>query len=130
MKNKAWIRILFAIAAIYDLVIGFAFLISGPRIFEATEVPQPNHWGYIQFGALLLMVFGLMFVAIACNPARNRNLIPYGMLLKLSYSGIVGYYWANTGVPGLFKPFVIMDVLMLVLFIVAYYSIEVLSDGN
>ena len=121
--NIRWIRVLFAIAALYDFVIGLTFLVNGSGLFAATGVPQPNHWGYIQFGAILLMIFGLMFAAVAINPSGNRNLIPYGMLLKIGYVSLVGYYWYNTGVPWLFQPFFYIDLVMLVLFTIAYKSI-------
>ncbi len=121
--NIGSIRLLFAIAAIYDFAIGIAFLTSGPQLFENTGVPQPNHWGYIQFGALLLMIFGLMFSAVAWNPRVNRNLICYGILLKISYCSLVGYYWAAGPIPWLFKPFLFIDFVMLVLFVIAYYAI-------
>jgi hypothetical protein len=115
-----WIRVLFGIAGAYDFLIGLAFLVSGPSLFEAAGVPQPNHWGYLQFPALLLMTFGLMFFAVAASPQANRNLIPYGILLKLSYTAVVAYHWAVSDVPLLFKPFAIIDAVMLVLFAVAY----------
>ena len=113
-------RLLFTVAGAYDFIIGAAFLGFGPQLFEATSVPQPNHWGYLQFGALMLMIFGLMFFAVASNPVANRNLIPYGILLKLSYVAIVTYYWVSTDVPLLFKPFAVIDAVMLVLFVIAY----------
>ena len=59
-------------------------------------------------------------VAVAASPVANRNLIPFGMLLKLSYVGIVAYYWMATDLPFLFKPFAVVDALMFVLFVVAY----------
>jgi hypothetical protein len=114
------VRPLFVVAGLYDLVIGLTFLFFGPRLFETTGVPQPNHWAYIQFGSLLLMIFGAMFFAVAYDPAANRNLIPFGMLLKLSYTGLVAYYWATTDCPTLFKPFAVIDAVMLVLFYLAY----------
>ncbi len=114
------IRLLFGIAGAYDFVIGLVFLFFGPRLFDATGVPHPNHWGYIQFGSLLLVIFGTMFFAVAYDPAANRNLIPYGMLLKLSYTGLVAYYWVTTDCPLLFKPFAIIDGVMFVLFWLAY----------
>jgi hypothetical protein len=118
-----WIRILFGISGAYDLVLGILFVGFGPAIFEAASVPEPNHWGYIEFGALLLIVFGLMFFAVANDPLANRNLMPYGMLLKLSYSVLVAYYWAVTeDLPMLFKPFAIVDAVMFVLFLIAYTS--------
>ena len=94
--NIATVRLLFAVAGLYDFIIGLVFLLIGRQLFDATGVPQPNHWFYVQFGALMLVIFGIMFLAVARDPVRNRNLMPYGMLLKLSYVGLVGYYWIAT----------------------------------
>src|SRR2546421_2820371 len=87
------IRLLFVIAGVYDFVIGLAFLFFGPQLFDSTGVPHPNHWGYVQFGSLLLVIFGTMFFTVAYDPVANRNFMQYGMLLKLSYTGLVAYYW-------------------------------------
>src|SRR5207253_2346229 len=114
------VRLLFITAALYDFLVGVTFLLFGPRLFEATGVPPPNHWGYIQFGSLLLIVFSIMFFAVAYDPMANRNLMLYGMLLKLSYVGLVGYYWIATDCPQLFKPFAVIDGVMFVLFLLAY----------
>jgi hypothetical protein len=108
------------IAGLYDFGIGLVFLLFGSQLFDSAGVPQPNHWGYIQFGSLLLVVFGTMFFAVAYDPVANRNLIPYGMLLKLSYTGLVTYYWVTTDCPMLFKPFAVIDGVMFVLFFLAY----------
>ncbi len=117
------VRLLFFVAALYDGVIGVVFLGWGPQLFEEAGVPFPNHWGYIEFGALLLVIFGVMFLTVAAAPRSNRNLIPFGVLLKLSYTGLVGYYWVTTDLPLLFKPFAIVDGIMLILFIMAYQSL-------
>jgi hypothetical protein len=117
---RSVIRLLFLICGLYDFLIGLAFLCLAPQLFDATGVPPPNHWGYVQFGSLLLMVFGCMFFAVAYDPAANWNLIPYGMLLKLSYTGLVAYYWSTADCPSLFKLFAIIDAVMFVLFFLAY----------
>ncbi|MCA9231890.1 MAG: hypothetical protein KDA57_14670 [Planctomycetales bacterium] len=114
------IRGLFVVAGLYDFLIGLTFLFFGSRLFEAASVPQPNHWAYIHFGSLMLMIFGLMFFAVARDPVGNRSLIPYGMLLKISYTGLATYYWVTTDCPFLFKPFAVIDGVMLVLFWLAY----------
>jgi hypothetical protein len=114
------VRLIFLVAGLYDFIIGLTFLFFGPQLFDAAGVPQPNHWAYIQFGALLLIVFGIMFLAVARDPVGNRNLMPFGMLLKLSYTGLVAYYWATTDCPMLFKPFAVIDAVMFVLFLLAY----------
>lgn len=113
------IRIGFLLAGVYDFLIGMAFLLEGSAIFEWAGVPPPNHWAYIQFASLLLMVFGVLFFTVALDPIANRNLIPFGMLLKLSYCGLVGYYWLTTGCPTLFKPFAVIDGIMFFFFLFA-----------
>lgn len=47
---------------------------------------------------------------------RNRNLILYGILLKVSYCSIVLYHWA-TLTASIWKPFCIADIIFLVLFV-------------
>lgn len=118
--HSTWFRALFAIAGMYDGLIGLAFLTAGHKIFEGFSVPPPNHWAYIEFTSALLIIFGLMFFSIALKPEANRNLIPYAMLLKVSYIAVAGYYWVLSDIPWLFKPFAIIDAVMLVLFALAY----------
>jgi hypothetical protein len=114
------IRGLFYLAALYDGVLGLAFLFSADGLYTRFRVTPANHPGYVQFPALLLVVFALMFLAVARNPARNRNLIPYGMLLKVAYCGVVGFYWFGAGIPDMWKPFAVIDAVFLALFIWAY----------
>ncbi|MBD3243069.1 MAG: hypothetical protein GF331_20935 [Chitinivibrionales bacterium] len=116
MSSNRAITVLFAVAALYDGLLGAAFLLAGRPLFEQFAVPPPNHFGYVQFPAALLVVFALMFLAIAKDPPRNRNLIPYGMLLKASYCGVVLFHWVTTDLPGMWKPFCIIDLVFLGLF--------------
>jgi len=111
---------LFVVAAAYDGVLGVLFLVSGNAVFEWFDVTPPNHAGYIQFPAALLIVFALMFLTIATRPAANRNLIVYGILLKISYCGVVFYHWFTAGIPDMWKPFAVADIVFAVLFLWAY----------
>jgi hypothetical protein len=117
------IRLIFVVAALSDFLFGFGFLVAGPAIFEWAGIPAPNHWGTIQFAALMLMIFGLMFAAVAYDPVSQRNLIRYGLLLKLSYCGLVVYYWVTSEVPMLFRGFAIVDAILYVLFLVSYLKL-------
>jgi hypothetical protein len=118
---------LFIVAALYDGVLGAAFLIAPAWVYSAVGVTPPNHWAYVQFPASLLVIFGLMFAAVAIKPIENRNLIPYGILLKAAYCGIVFLYWSAEGIPGLWKPFAVIDLVMGVLFLWSYWSLEKLA---
>jgi hypothetical protein len=110
------ITALFIVSAIYDGLLGAAFLFASGPLFLWVGVTPPNHPGYVQFPAALLIVFAIMFTVIAANPVKNRNLIPYGILLKVSYCGVVLFHWFAAGLPGIWKPFCIADLIFLVLF--------------
>ncbi|MFC1761230.1 hypothetical protein ACFL6U_04025 [Planctomycetota bacterium] len=124
MKKKPAISLLFVIGALYDGLVGIIFLFAGSAIFQWCQATPPNHFGYVQFPAALLIIFALMFLAIAKDPLKNRNLIPYGILLKVAYCSIVFFYWFTSGIPNMWKPFAICDIIFLVLFIWAYQSLR------
>ena len=118
--SLSFVRLLFAVVGVYDFAIGLAFLVAGPQLFDAFGVPPVNHWGYVQFASLLLIIFGTMFFALAFDPVANRNLMLYGMMLKLGYTALVIYYWVAGDCPLMFKPFAVIDGIMFVLFLLAY----------
>lgn len=107
---------LFYISAIYDGLLGIVFLFGGHAVFQWSGVTPPNHLGYVQFPAALLIVFAVMFTVIAVNPSKNGHLIPYGILLKLSYCGVVLFHWIDSGIPYMWKPFCLADLVFLILF--------------
>ena len=123
MKKINTIIFLFTIAAIYDGLLGINFLFFGNCAYQLCNITPPNHIGYVQFPAGLLIIFAIMFITIAKNPIKNRNLIPYGILLKITYCAVVFYHWFTTEIPYMWKPFAIFDLLFLILFLWAYLSI-------
>jgi hypothetical protein len=120
MRKSPIIAALFVIAALYDGLLGILFLFAGAAVFQWFQITPPNHFGYVQFPAALLIVFALMFLAIARDPPGNRKLIPYGMLLKVSYCSVVFFHWFTAGIPGMWKPFAVIDLVFLLLFAWAY----------
>ena len=136
MSVAKWVGALFVIAAIFDGVLGLFFLVAPDLPFEWFNVTPPNHVGYVQFPAALLIVFALMFAAVAYNPTGNRNLIPYGILLKLAYCSVAVGHWVVSaqGIPNFWKPFVVVDLVFLLLFVLAWTAIgragPLCSDGE
>jgi hypothetical protein len=124
VKTHRVISTLFVVAALYDGLLGAAFLVAGSRVMRYFDITPPIHPGYIQFPAALLIVFAVMFIAIAARPAKNRNLIPYGMLLKVSYCSVVTLHWVTTDLPGIWKPFCIFDFVFLALFAWAWAALR------
>ncbi|MEI7902153.1 MAG: hypothetical protein WCK89_18010 [bacterium] len=128
MRTQPVITALFILAAIYEGLLGLAFLFASGTLFRWFGVEPPNHPGYVQFPGALLVVFAVMFTAVAADPRRNRNLIPYGILLKASYCGVVSFHWITSALPGMWKPFCIFDLLFLIAF--AWAWAELRKEGN
>lgn len=119
MRKKPAIQLFFLIAALYDGLLGLAFLVAPVALFGLFQVTPPNHIGYVQFPALLLVLFAWMFLRIARDPVFNRNLIPYGIGLKVSFCAVVFGHWVMKGIPAMWKPFAVADLVFLVLFVAA-----------
>ena len=66
------IRALFVVGALYDGILGLAFLFAAPSLFAAFGVAPPNHYGYVQFPALLLITFALVMFGLAWQGLRVR----------------------------------------------------------
>ena len=115
-----YIRPLFYFATLYDGFLGIAFVIAPAWVLETVGVPVPYHVGFIQFPAALLIVFAIMFFVVARGPVANRNLIPYGIMLKVSYCAVVFSYWTLGRMTIIWKPFAIVDLVFAVLFWLAY----------
>ena len=124
MNAPKWIAPLFWLAALYDGVLGLVFILAPKWPFETFEVTLPNHLAYVQFPAALLVIFALMFAAVAVNPTGNRNLIPFGILLKVAYCSVAFSYWLTSDVPTMWKPLAVTDLVMGLLFAVAYVALR------
>jgi len=118
--NITTVKGLFIIAALYEGVLGLIFLFFPGLAFEVFQVVPPNHLGYVQFPAILLVIFAAMFFRIAMDPVPNRFLILYGVALKAGYSGLVFYYMLTTSIPAMWVPWAWADLVFLVLFLWAW----------
>jgi hypothetical protein len=132
MTNKSFplISMLFLLVALYDGALGVIFLAAPSAVFTWGEVTPPNHFGYVQFPAALLIIFALMFVAVARDPAKHRDLMIYGILLKLSYCGLAFAYWFTSGIPSLWKPFAVIDLVSLGLFAWSFAAVSGRAEAD
>ena len=123
MKLK-WIKIVFAVSALWDGLLALTFLFFSAALYDYFRIPYPNHFGYIHFPVLLMIVFALIYWRIAMDPVKFRVLIPYGMGLKISYCAVVFYHQATGGIPSMWIPFAWFDLLSLLLFILAWRTVK------
>ena len=121
--NKKWIKPLFLVAALYDGVLGLAFIIAPAEIFAMYGVEPPNHMAFVQFPAFLLIIFAFMFYRIATDPVGNRELILYGCGLKVAYCSLVFVYELTTGISSMWIPWAWADLVFLVLFVISWRSL-------
>ena len=113
----SWIRLVFWLSALYDFVLGIAFLFAAQSLFAHFEVEPPNHLGYVHFPALLLIIFAMMYGRIALDPVENRAFIPYGIGLKAAYAGVAIFHNLTDGIPAMWMPFAYIDLVFLIVFV-------------
>jgi hypothetical protein len=119
-----WIKPLFIVAALYDLLLGIAALFFFKPLYNWFDITLPNHDGYVQWGAAVVVIFGIGFWLVAQAPARNRDIIKMGILFKVAYTAtVLGHFFLGS-VPIVWVPFAWLDVVFCVLFIVALRSLS------
>jgi hypothetical protein len=124
MSANKWIKPLFIVSGIYDTILGAAFLLFSRAVFARTGVTLPNNMDYLHFPALLLILFAIMYFRIAGDPQGRRELIPYGMGLKVAYIVTVFWHQLHGGIPALWIPWAWADAVFLLLFIAAWRSLS------
>jgi formate/nitrite transporter FocA (FNT family) len=93
--RERWYRILFWVAAIYDLTLGVVFLFLYRPAFSALGIEDtlPEHTSFLSLIAAFLFVIGVAYVFIARGDlVRNRDLIAVGALYKLAYFSVALWY--------------------------------------
>lgn len=121
--NAPWMKPFFIVSGLYDGILGIGFLFFSGAIYRAYAVTPPNHAAYVQFPAALLLIFAWIFFRIARDPKANRDLIPYGIALKIAYCSIAFWYFLTTDIPLMWMPFAWADLVFLALFVYAWNSL-------
>jgi len=100
--KEKYYRVLFTIAAFYDLVLGLAFTFFPARAFAALGISDklPAFGGYLTLLGAFVLVIGIAYALIARGDLlRNADLILVGTLYKLAYAATAFYYWWAGSLP-------------------------------
>ncbi len=100
--KEKYYRSLFAIAAVYDVLLGITFTFFPVRAFDALGIRDklPAFGGYLTLLGAFVLVIGIAYGLIARGDLqRNRDLILIGTLYKLAYSATAFYYWLTGNIP-------------------------------
>ena len=109
----------FTIAGVYGLIVMVPqFFLEGVIARSSGPVTHPEYfYGFV--GAAV--VFQLLFLLIGRDPARFRPAMLIGVLEKLSVGVPVWILWSQGRTPVTVVPFASLDLILGVLFAVAYF---------
>ncbi|MFP5237279.1 MAG: hypothetical protein ACLGSD_15380 [Acidobacteriota bacterium] len=115
-----WIKAFLVVSGIYDGVLGVVFFLIPATLYHFFAIAPPNHYAYVRFPALLLILFGAMFLRAAADPLGRRDVLLYGAGLKISYCAVVFWYEFRHAIPSIWIPFAWLDLAFLLLFLLAW----------
>src|ERR1039458_10266415 len=83
--KEKYYRILFTIAAFYDLVLGLAFTFFPARAFAALNISDtlPAFGGYVTLLGAFVLVIGIAYADFARRPAPERGFDPRRHALQI-----------------------------------------------
>jgi uncharacterized membrane protein HdeD (DUF308 family) len=127
--KEKYYRSLFAIAGVYDVLLGITFTFFPARAFAALGIGEklPAFGGYLTLLGAFVLVIGVAYFLIARGDLRrNADLILVGTLYKLAYSATAFYYWSAGGLPHIAfaAVFGVADAVFFVLMAECYWSLK------
>jgi hypothetical protein len=122
MKHR-WIHRLFAFVGCIEFAVGLSFIFMQDLVFQVAGI-APVSPEYVQLPAFFIMIFGLIMFQIARDPVKNRDLIIYPILFKVTFIGIVLYNYYFGRMAPLWLAFVGFDVVYLAGFIAAWIALR------
>lgn len=100
-KRRRYYRGLYALATVYDVVLGIIFLFFATWAFEGLDIldKYPVE-GYIQLIGAFVLVLGIGYFMIWRGDLwTNRDLVFIGALYKLAYTGVGIYIYLTAELP-------------------------------
>jgi len=127
--KEKYYRSLFALAAIYDIVLGIAFIFFRHPIYGALGIGAklPACGAYLTLLGVFVLVIGVAYALIARGDLRrNADLILVGALYKAGYATVAFYYWASGHLPHVVfgAVFGVADLVFFVLMAECYLSLR------
>ncbi len=100
-QREQYYRVLYAVAALYDILLGIVFLFFGRWAFDALDIADKYpEGGFLPLVGAFVLVLGIGYYLIWRSDLwRNRDLVAVGALYKLAYTGVGLYITATDEVP-------------------------------
>ena len=100
--REKYYKILFLVAAIYDISLGIVFTLFYKTAFDIIGIADrlPAHGAYLSLIGSFLFVIGVAYYLLYRGDLeRNRDLVSVGALYKLAYCSVAVYYTIMQDVP-------------------------------
>jgi hypothetical protein len=91
-QSLSFYKQVFAIAAIYDIVLGAAFILFYDPILEALDITAPDNTSYIHLSAVFVLVQGISYVFAWQDLTGNLGIVRVGVIYKAAYFLVALYY--------------------------------------
>jgi len=115
--SSSW-RTFFLVAALYDLLLGAAFVVFGEQLLSAIGMELPPHVAYIQLAAIFIFVQGLSYALVYRDPLANLGIVRVGVAYKAAYAGLALWYLVIGLLPSVFfLPWAAIDLAFLIGFV-------------
>jgi hypothetical protein len=119
VKEKHYKK-LYLIGALYDIILGFGFLLFYKFIYNILKMAIPPNPAYLSLCAMLIGLYGILLFMIYKDIKNSRNMIIYASLIKFGFVATVLYYWIFVSADYVDMPFRILggiDLIFGILFI-------------
>jgi len=115
--GSGW-RTFFAVAAIYDIVLGIGFFFLFDPLFAMLGIALPNNTSYIHLTAGFVFVQGLGYWFVFQDLSANLGIVKQGIVYKAVFAGL-GFYYLAIGqlLHPIFLAFSIADLVFLAGFV-------------
>lgn len=112
--NEKYYKNLYLIGSLYDMILGFGFLLFYKPIYALLNMNLPNNPAYLSCCTTLIGLFGILLFMIYKDLKNSRNMVIYATLVKFGFFGVVFTYYLFIGKKYVDLPFIILGVVDLV----------------
>lgn len=126
-----WWRIVLTVAAVYNMIAGFAMIVFYHEGFRGLGLEKTSFNLPIQLVGMCVALFGIGYWIVSRNPVENRNVLLLGMLSKAIGPLLAIRYILRGDLPAwILIVFFFADLIYLLPFWVIYSRCRVLSNGS
>lgn len=116
MTLPKWMRIAMLMAAVLNLGGALTFLPSARRLRVLGGLPVGSHPVYLATLSAFILTFGVAYFWSAVTGRADRQFVAVAVAGKLSFFGLLIWYWARGDLPGLAPLFGTGDLIFGLLF--------------